>query len=468
MTLIIPDNVALLTDSYKPSHWKQYPKSMRNLYAFFESRGGEFSHQVFFGLQYILMRHLTGNVVTTEVIDEAEEVLAAHYGRTDVFNRASFEYIRDVHGGRLPIRIKAVPEGTVVPTKNVLFTIECTDQKAAPAVAWIVEYLETLLSQVWYPTTVATQSKFMRGLILKNLEETGDLSLIDFKLHDFGFRGSTSVESAGIGGMAHLVNFKGTDTLQAIRFARAYYHEPMAGFSIPAAEHSTITSWGRSNEAKAFANLLEQYPDGLVAVPCDSYDHFNAVKEILGRELKSIIMARNGTVIARPDSGTPSEMVVKTNEMLGQRFGYSVNQKGYRVLDSHVRGIQGDKINRQTLPEILDATKAAGWSGDNFAYGSGGGLLQNVDRDTCKFAMKCAAIDVEGQWQDVYKDPVTDPGKRSKAGRMKLVREGNTFATVNISDSRPDELLTVFENGELIVDQSFANIRARALNGEVY
>ena len=182
-------------------------------------------------------------------------------------------------------------------------TVENTD----PELPWVTNYVETLLSMIWYPSTVATQSRYMRLRVLNYLEATGDTSLIDFKVHDFGFRGSTSVESAGIGDSAHLVSFKGTDTFQGIRVARKYYGEPMAGFSIPAAEHSTITSWGYENEKDAYANMLKAFPTGLVAVVSDSYDIYNACREIWGKELKEAVLARDGVLVVRPDSGYPPD-----------------------------------------------------------------------------------------------------------------------------------------------------------------
>lgn len=196
-------NLILATDSYKPSHWKQLPPGTEGIYSFFESRGGRFPKLIFFGLQYLIKKYLVGQVVTLEKISEAEMLLKQHFGRDDIFNKSGWEYIHEKHNGKLPIRIKAVMEGTNVPVHNVLMTIENTD----PAVPWLTNYLETLLSQVWYPTTVATQSNSMRLTIMAYLEETSDSLDSSFKLHDFGFRGSTSIESAGIGGLAHLVNF---------------------------------------------------------------------------------------------------------------------------------------------------------------------------------------------------------------------------------------------------------------------
>ena len=452
-----------LTDSYKVTHWKQYPPGTKTVYSFFESRGGQFGETVFFGLQYYLKRYLLGPVITQENVEEAAEDFELHFGDKTLYNRAGWERIIDVHGGRLPVRIRAVLEGTTVPTKNVLMTIENTD----PELPWLANYVETLLSMVWYPTTVATQSREMKKLILASLERTGDPALIDFKLHDFGFRGSTSVESAGLGGAAHLVNFLGTDTLQALRVARRYYGERMAGHSIPAAEHSTITSWGRTREAAAYRNMLTQFPTGPVAVVSDSYNIYEACRELWGKELRNDVTGRNGVVVVRPDSGNPPDVVVRVLNTLGEAFGYTTNVKGYRVLNPHIRGIQGDGIKYFTLGPLLQAVEDAGWSADNFAFGSGGGLLQDMDRDTQKFAIKCSAIeDGDGVWHDVQKDPITDPGKRSKAGRLALVYDGQNYATVREEEATArglDNLLVpVFQNGSLLVDQRFAEIRARA------
>ncbi len=454
-------NMVELTDSYKISHRKQYPPGTKHIYSFFESRGGLFPTVTFFGLQYYLKRYLEGSVVGQEDIEEAQGDFAAHFGNPDIFSKKDWERIRTVHGGKLPILIRAVPEGMKVPTGNVLMTVENTDPELP-----MTNHLETLLSMVWYPSTIATQSAAMRDMVLRYLDETGDPALIDFKVHDFGFRGSTSVESAGIGGAAHLLSFNGTDTFQAIRVARKYYGEQMAGFSIPAAEHSTITSWGKEHEAEAYANMLHQFPNGLVAVVSDSYDVFKAVSEIWGKELKDQVLGRNGTLVVRPDSGEPTKVVLEVLERLGAAFGYEENSKGYKVLNPKVRVIQGDGIDYRMLGMVLDAMKHAGWSADNIAFGSGGGLLQKVNRDTQKFAMKCSAIDVNGVWHDVQKDPVTDPGKRSKPGRLALVRdEHGFFQTVReeVAEARGLEnlLVPVFKDGVVLKDYSFAEIRNR-------
>ncbi|NOX56134.1 MAG: nicotinate phosphoribosyltransferase [Planctomycetes bacterium] len=454
------DNLLLLTDSYKITHYRQYPPGTEHVYSYFESRGGDYPEIVFFGLQYYLKKYLSGAVVSQEKIEFAQQFLARHFGNAHLFNRAGWEYILRQHGGRLPVRIKAVPEGTVVPPLNVLMTIENTD----PRCYWLTNYLETLLVQVWYGSTVATQSREMKRTLLNYLRETGDPSLIDFKLHDFGFRGVSSVESAAVGGAAHLVNFKGTDTIAGLLLAHDYYGEPMAGFSIPAAEHSTITAWGRQREAEAMRNMLLQFPEGWVSVVSDSFDIFRACSEIWGKQLKDLVLQREGTLVVRPDSGDPPTVVVKVLDLLGEAFGYARNAKGFKVLDPHVRVIQGDGVDRDMLPKILEAMKRAEWSADNIAFGSGGGLLQKLNRDTCKFAFKCAAITIAGKEQDVYKQPVTDPGKDSKAGRMALVRRDGRLVTVRATPqtAQEDILQEVFRDGRLLLETTFAEIRQRA------
>jgi nicotinamide phosphoribosyltransferase len=308
----------------------------------------------------------------------------------------------------------------------------------------------------------------MKELILHYLVRTGDPSLIDFKLHDFGFRGVTCPEQAALGGAAHLVNFKGTDTVAGVVLASEFYREPCAGYSIPAAEHSTITSWGKEHEVDACRNMLLQYPHGMVATVSDSYDVFHCCENIWGGTLKNEVLARDGVLVVRPDSGDPLIVVVKVLDILGERFGFSTNAKGFKVLHPKVRVIQGDGIDFKSLDGILSAITSAGWSADNIAFGSGGGLLQKLNRDTQRFAFKCSWVKIGDEEREVFKQPVTDNSKRSKAGRLKLVHQdgehGTVFATVPSSDPRQDQLQFVFRNGELLVDQTFAQIRERSHN----
>jgi nicotinamide phosphoribosyltransferase len=460
------DNLILNTDSYKASHWLQYPPGSEGGFFYLESRGGRYERTVFFGLQAILKAYLAKPVSHADV-DEAAGFFAAH---GEPFNAAGWRDLVDRLGGRLPLRIRAVKEGTVVPTHNALLTIENTD----PAFFWLPSYLETLLMRVWYPTTVATLSWHVKQTLADALSRTCEAPAAElpFKLHDFGARGVSSCESAALGGMAHLVNFMGGDTVVAGLAARRWYHEPMATVSIPAAEHSTITSWGRDHEADAYANMIKAFskPGGLYSVVSDSYDLFHAVKNIWGGELKQKVIDAGGTLVVRPDSGEPVEVVAKTLGLLEETFGVTVNAKGYKVL-KNVRVIQGDGVNPDSIRAILERIVGLGYSAENLAFGMGGGLLQQVDRDTQKFALKCSAAKVNGRWIDVSKNPVTDPGKRSKAGRLMLQTRGGEYRTIvqpaPESDGWSDALEVVWEKGDLIRDQTFAEVRALSEAGSL-
>lgn len=461
-------NILLDTDSYKISHYRQYPPGTTHVSSYIESRGGQFDATVWFGLQAWIKQNLLTPFSQAD-IDEWAEIVAAHGLEP---NTAGFEHILNTHGGYLPVQITAAPEGSVVPTRNVLAQVVNTD----PAVPWLTSYLETsLLRAVWYPTTVATLSREAKQRIYQGLRLTSDDpdGQIPFKLHDFGARGASSEETAALGGMAHLVNFMGTDTLSGVMAARRFYGADMAGFSIPASEHSTMTSWGKDREAEAYANMLAQFGgDGtLVACVSDSYDIFNAVEQIWGTDLKNQVQTSGGTLVVRPDSGDPVQMPIEIIERLMRRFGSSTNSKGYRVLPDYVRVIQGDGMTLENIVQVVDTMEQRGLSIDNIAFGMGGGLLQKVDRDTQKFAMKASAIKIDGTWHDVYKDPVTDQGKQSKRGRLALINRCGIgvcdYHTVPLEslyefDPRCNLLQTVYENGELKVDDDFETIRERA------
>eukprot|EP00416_Gambierdiscus_australes_P033843 CAMPEP_0171095786 /NCGR_PEP_ID=MMETSP0766_2-20121228/43367_1 /TAXON_ID=439317 /ORGANISM="Gambierdiscus australes, Strain CAWD 149" /LENGTH=980 /DNA_ID=CAMNT_0011554643 /DNA_START=72 /DNA_END=3014 /DNA_ORIENTATION=- len=468
------NNLLLLTDSYKVTHHLQYPPGTEVVYSYFESRGGAFEEVCFFGLQYFIKKYLVGPVVTAKKIDEAETYFRIHFSHPvwgydeKLFNRQAWEYILKTHGGKLPIVIKAVPEGTVLPYKNVLFTLENTD----PQCYWLTNYLETLLVQVWYPTTVCTQSREQKKIITKYLKDTGSQETIDkglhlFKLHDFGFRGVSSVESAATGGAAHLVHFLGTDTMAALMMLKEYYGEACAGFSIPASEHSTMTSWTRERECEAMKNMLEQYPKGLVACVSDSYDIFNACENYWGKELKDMIEKRDGVLVVRPDSGELPGIVIQVLEKLGSRFTPQQTSTGHKLLPPCIRVIQGDGIDIASLEMVLKEMAAKGWAADNLAFGSGGALLQKMHRDTQKCAFKCSFAKVNGQGVDVVKDPITDPGKKSKKGRLTLELKNGAWTTVTEGAGKleDDELVEVFKNGELLVDDTLETVRKRAAEG---
>lgn len=455
--------VIIDSDSYKTSHNRQYPPGTTRVFSYLESRGGQFDDQVMFGLQYILKRYLTGVVVTDQQIDMAKAIITSHMGSPETFNEAGWRHIVREHGGRLPLKISAIPEGTRITPHNALVTVVNTD----PACYWLVNYMETVLMRIWYPITVASLSRNIRTIIEQYLELTGSPERIDFMLQDFGSRGSTSSESAAIGGAAHLVNFQGSDTMVAIPFLMKYYGATsMPAFSVPASEHSTITSWGRNRETEAYRNLLTLYPQGIVSIVSDSYDIFNACDKIYGEELRELILHRDGVLVIRPDSGDIIPTMLRILEILGRKFGTTVNSKGYRVLPPQVRVLQGDGMNINTIQLLCRALTDAGWSLDNIAcFGMGGKLLQGVDRDTLKFAFKCCAVEIDGVWNPVYKDPVTDPGKTSKRGVVYVLKNGrkyHTFTKLTLNPVADDQLIPVFENGCMLTEYTLNQIRASA------
>jgi nicotinamide phosphoribosyltransferase len=504
------------TDSYKASHWVQYPPKTTYTFSYLESRGSERNYEqtVFFGLQYILNEYFK-EPITMEEVEEAREVITAH-GMP--FNYDGWKLLVERHGGKLPLRIRAVKEGTVTPLHTALMTVENTD----PDFYWLVSYMETALMRVWYPITVATQSYYLRNLIYDYLVKTADNpdEEIKFKLHDFGSRGVSSQESAGLGGAAHLVNFLGSDTMVALTMLRKYYDAPMAGFSIPAGEHSTFSSWGKNHEVDAYRNMLKQFgkPNALLAVVSDTWDIYNAASRIWGEELKQEVIDSGAMVVIRPDSGDPvtvlfghstkdlieengryyvkgkynsykdqwgaevwgdydKEREVTPNEIKGlfdilaEKFGTTLNSKGYKVLNN-VRVIQGDGVNPDSIAKILKVMEAKGYSATNIAFGMGGALLQKVNRDTLKFAYKCSAAVIDGKEQDVYKDPVTDAGKRSKRGRLDTIQVPYyPPATVRLAEGQIAHdmtiMQTVYENGEILVRDDFETIRKRALTRQL-
>ncbi len=466
------ENIILLADAYKYSHHKLYYPGTSKIYSYMESRGGKFDNTVFYGLQYFLKTYLEGITFTKEDIDEAEEVLNATFGRTDVFDRSKFEYILEKYNGKLPVRIKAVPEGTAVPVSNALMTIESTDENCF----WLTNFLETLLMQAWYPCTVATISREVKKVVTQYYAETataGSEAGIDFVLNDFGFRGVSSVESAGLGGSAHLINFNGSDTIMGSMYAKRYYNtDKVYGMSIPATEHSICTLLGKDGELDIFKHVLETIPTGLVACVSDSYDIFKACEEYWGEELKEKIMNRDGVLVVRPDSGDPIRTLLTIFEILFDKFGYRTNEKGYRVLPPKIKVIQGDGVNYDAIKDMYTALKEAKISAENLALGMGGALLQKLDRDTQKFAIKCSYAVVDGKDVDVQKSPtemdkdgnITPSFKKSKAGRLKLVKTDEGYKTLRQEDQPElkDELVTVFENGKIIKEYTFEEIRENA------
>jgi nicotinamide phosphoribosyltransferase len=475
-------NIVTMTDSYKYTHHQMTPEDTEVIYSYFESRNGaKFDETVFVGLQYLIKEYLEGVVVTREKIEEAAALSEAHFMNPSMFNREMWEHILENHGGKLPIRIKAVPEGTPVPTSNVLMTVENTDPKCSA----LTNHLETILTHVWAPSTVASLSRETKSIMLDYLLETSDQTdSLAFAMHDFGFRGVSSRESAGIEGMAHIVNFMGTDTVVAMETAMEYYGSSMNGlaYSVPASEHSVMTAEGMEGEANVLQRILDAYPVGIVSVVADSYNISNFVTNFICGTFKEQINNRNHPeipckVVVRPDSlrspeDTPEKQMVWIAETLWDNWGGTVNSKGYKVIDPHVGMLWGDGIDLEGIVKILMALKNAGFSTENAVFGSGGGLLQKINRDTQRFAFKCSAQKRSGQWIDVSKKPL-DASKASKKGRLILdkdVRDGQ-YRTYRLGETieqgiraqeENDVLQTVFENGELVKEYTFDDLRENA------
>lgn len=445
-------NPILQTDSYKLSHFRQYPPGTEEVYSYLESRGGKFDHTLFFGLQYILKEYLSKPVTHDDLL-EAAQIAAQHLGSDNIFGYSEWKSLIEKHDGMLPVEIWAVPEGSVVPTGNVMMAIRNTD----PEFYWVTNFIESLLLKVWYPITVATQSLHAKLEIQKALAASGSkIELANFMLHDFGYRGVSSEESAAIGGAAHLLNFMGTDTLPALSFLREYYGaSEMPGFSVPASEHSTMTSWGKDGESLAYANMLEKYPTGIVSVVSDSWDIFNACENIWGDELKDKVNARDGRLVIRPDSGEVVPTLIRVLKILLDKFDSTTNKAGFSVLPDNVRVLQGDGINSDSIVEILDALLNEHIAVENVVLGMGGALLQKVDRDTQNFAIKCSSVVVDGEQRDVSKNPVGQAMKKSKAGYLGLYKDPLASpsiytATQDVPGSdRSDMMQLVWKDGKI-------------------
>lgn len=465
------ENLILRADSYKYSHFKQYPPGTTEVSAYIEARaGGRFENVTFFGLQAFLEEYLFYYQTDHFDVMQAKDIITEH-GLP--FNTDDWKAIVEDHDGHLPIEIQALPEGMTVPVGTPLVQVRNTD----PRFPWLSTFIETqLLRAVWYPSTVATLSRHAKEIIYAGLLRSSEdpNGQIPFKLHDFGARGCTSSEQAELGGMAHLVNFMGSDTVEGLMAARRYYGAKMPAFSIPAAEHSTITSWGKDRESGAYLNMVEQFggKDKIYAVVSDSYDLDNAVEKIWGETLKNNVLLKGGTLVVRPDSGDPVMTPVRVIEKLGEKFGYTFNKKGYKVLHPSVRVIQGDGMNLQTIRFLVEHVTMSGWSIDNIAFGMGGGLLQQVTRDDLRFAMKANEIVVDGVTRPVSKNPSTDPTKSSKAGRQAVIQVGSDILTqredagpVWKMDAKCNLLKPVWRNGKFLRKHTFDEVRARAAQG---
>jgi nicotinamide phosphoribosyltransferase len=463
MNIDTNDNLLLLTDSYKiGGHWNMFPDDVEFVQAYFECRAGaKFDEAVFFGPQGIIKKYLTGVVVTREKIEEAAEYCRFHFGNEDAFNRAGWEHILNVWGGKLPLVIRSAREGSVIPVNNVLMTVTNLGGKET---RWLVGYMETLLSHVWYGTTVATQSREMKKLVQHYLKVTSDGGLVDFFIHDFACRSVTGMEQAGYGGAAHLINFKGTDTVPALKYAKMLYGANLAtlAFSVPASEHQIMTADGKLGEPAIVGRLLKKYPKGILSLVGDSYHIYDFAAKICGEIYKDEILAREGVLVIRPDSGDPEEVMLKLANILWNKFGGTINSKGYKVIDPKVRLLWGDGIDPRGVKNVFGAFMVNGWAAENIAcFGIGSNLLQKVNRDDLRCAFKCSAMFRNGEWQDVFKNPL-EGGKTSKKGVLKLIKDADGYKTVKVTEPGEDLLVETFRAGELRNEINFDEVRANA------
>lgn len=426
------------TDSYKFSHFALYPEGTSGMFSYIEARA-KGQTIVPFGLQMWIKKNLLVPITQAD-IDEAADIAGKH---GVPFNHQDWEYILEEHAGYLPIKIRGLPEGVPIASGTPFVTVECTDSR----VFWLASYIETSLQRgIWYPTTITSRDREN----YKQLEwfynhASDNPDMLPFSLHSFGSRGVSSKETAEIGGLAHLVYFMGTDDVVALEAARKYYSCDMAGYSVCATEHSLQCSYGKDNQEAYFNRILDAYakPGAIVSVVMDGYDIMREV-DLLCTKFKDRIVASGAKWVCRPDSGDMMEIVPEILRKLAAAFGTKVNSKGKHVLNN-VSVIQGDGIDSTTLAILAQKVNDAGFAPECVIYGSGGGLLQKVNRDTYSFAQKTSAVLINGVWVDTVKDPITDPGKKSKGGRL---------------DS--PEMVTFYENGKLLVDVNLQVISNRA------
>ncbi|UJW75548.1 nicotinate phosphoribosyltransferase [Rhizobium sp. SL42] len=455
-------NAILNTDSYKLGHYLQYPADTHAISALITTRGNSFRPEVmFFGLQMFLKEYLS-KPITAADIEEAEDVAGLH---GQPFDRTGWTHILKAHGGFLPLRIAALPEGIAIRRGVPVVQVVNTD----PLVPWLTSHIEpALLRAVWYPSTVATTAWRLRLAIQPYLDRTADdiADLQRNRISDYGARGTSSLEQAALGGAAHLVHFDSSDSLPGILHARRYYGARMAGKSIPAAEHSTITAWGQSREPNAFANMIDRFSKfAAYSVVSDSFDLNNAVAEIWGKQLQTKVRASGATLVVRPDSGDPIETPVQVVAQLAYAYGTRLNSKGFKVLDGNVRVIQSDGVSLQDIQMILGRLEGMGFSAENISFGMGSALLHKVNRDTLSFTMRASALkDDRGVWRDIGRRPTNPQEKAPMSGRLAVITDGTDIVNIPLAElgSRENILHPVWENGTLVRDWSFDEIRQRA------
>jgi nicotinamide phosphoribosyltransferase len=469
------NNPLIALDVYKMGHMSQFAPGTSKVYVNYCNRSDRyFNEYVFFGLQYYMQEYLSKKL-TPEMGEEFLEYRRMIVGPPE---EGVVDKIRSLCKiGYFPIKIKALPEGSII-TKNIpAFTITET----IPGYHWTVGMVESLLLKVWYPSVVATASRKYRSLVNEIFTESvdeEDYFLKDFMVHDFGYRSDSSEESAAISGVAHLLNFVGSDTVPALPMAIKNYYADKSKpimLSVPASEHSVACSFGKEGEFEYFENMLNIYKDGIVSIVSDQYDVYKVFNEYLPR-LKNKIVARNGKTVCRPDSGD-QEIIICGDansekgspqelgciRMLDRTFGHKVNSKGYKVLHPSVGLIYGDGLYYDKYEKIQRRLMSMGYSAQNLVIGVGG-ILRNWTRDTTGVAIKATYVEKNGNQVEIYKDPITDPGKKSHKGLLMIYQEDGIFKVKDRCSWEEESqglLQTVFENGKLIRETTLSEIRNR-------
>ncbi|MDI9340312.1 MAG: nicotinate phosphoribosyltransferase [Sediminibacterium sp.] len=482
-------NPLMLIDFYKADHRRQYPEGTELVYSNFTPRKFRLEGReelVFFGLQYFVKEYLIKqwnegffNLPKDKVVNDYKRRMDNALGKDSI----PVEHIAQLHDlGYLPLVVKGLPEGTVVSPRIPVVTVYNT----VPEFFWLTNYLESLMSAIlWKPSTSATTAYQYRKTFNAYARETVSDTAIDFVFwqgHDFSFRGMSGIEDASISGAGHLLSFYGTDTVPAIDFHELYYKgdsdKEMIGGSVPATEHSVMCMGTKDNEIGTFERLIEAlYPNGIVSIVSDTWDFWQVITDYLPK-LKAKVLARNGKVVIRPDSGDPVKIIIGDKnatpgspeykgaiECMWEIFGGTVTEKGYKLLDAHIGLIYGDSITLQRQKDILEGLKAKGFASFNVVLGIGSYTYEYVTRDTYGFAMKATYGEVNGEARNIFKDPKTDDGTKRSAKGLLMVTEVDGQLQLKDECTWEEEkqglLQTVFENGKLVREQSLSEIRAR-------
>jgi len=479
-------NPLLLTDGYKVDHRRQYPDKTTLVYSNWtprKSRIEGLDEVVFFGLQYFIKKYIIHDFEEYFFKQPKEEVIKKYSRRINNYlgeNQVGTKHIEDLHDlGYIPMVFKALPEGVSVPLRVPMFTMYNT----IPEFFWLTNYFETLLSAViWLPCNSATIAKEYRKVLDKYAGETSSVpEFVDWQAHDFSMRGMGGIEAAITSAAGHLLSFTGSDTIPVIDFFEDYYNansddELIAG-SVAATEHSVMCMGTTEGECETFKRLVtEVYPKGIVSIVSDTWDLWKVLTDYLPR-LKEDIVAREGKVVIRPDSGDPVDIICgnpngKTEqekkgviELLWDVFGGTTNAKGYKELIPQIGAIYGDSITVARATQIAERLKEKGFASTNVVLGIGSFTYQYNTRDTFGFAMKATYGEVDGEGRAIFKDPITDDGtKKSAKGLMKIdLVDGVYHLTDDVSweEEKQGELKEVFRDGKLLVDQSLNDVRAR-------